>query len=370
MGELVDSNSTFLASELPSLGLTLTSVTKIGDDSSEIKRCITESLSRADIVITTGGLGPTSDDLTREAIASYCAEKMYISEPLLDELKLKFVERGQKMPATNLKQATLIKSASHIPNPNGTAPGWFAQKNKKIIIALPGPPLELSPMWMNAVKPKLKDLIPNIHIVTRNIKTYGISEGELDELLTNLFKNENPYLGIYSKKDGIHLRIIAKSDTDDHAKSLVAPVENQILDQVGPSVWGFDKDTPHQVAVNELKKRDLKLRIEESFTSGMISNNILSARNGKKVFNGSTIKIRKECNNNGFKLMKNEILLKVSNHDVKPNIQTSGTVSFTIQGVEQSATSQANYRDDSQRMKARAASNALILLISFIKSYY
>jgi nicotinamide-nucleotide amidase len=274
------------------------------------------------------------------------------------------------MPATNLKQATLIKSASPIPNPNGTAPGWFTEKNKKIIVSLPGPPLELATMWNNTVKTKLKNLTPDIHIVTRNIKTHGISEGKLDELLTSLFNNENPYLGIYSKKDGIHLRIIAKSTKSDDTQAMVQSVENQILRLIGASVWGFDDDTPHQVAVHELQKRNLKLRIEESFTSGIISNNILSAKDSHKVFSGSNIIPRKECGGSNFKLTKNEILLKASHLDPDQNIQKLGTVTFTVRDVKQSTISRANYHDNSPRMKERAANYALISLISFIKAYY
>ncbi len=370
MGELVDSNSAFIASELTTIGLTLRGVTKIGDDLNEIKRCIKESLSRSDILITTGGLGPTSDDLTRESIASYCGETMDTCETLLKELKLRFVDRGQEMPATNLKQATLIRSASAIPNPNGTAPGWFTEKDKKIIVSLPGPPLELATMWNNTVKAKLRNLTPDIHIGTRNIKTHGISEGELDELLTSLFNNQNPYLGIYSKKDGIHLRIIAKSTKSDDTKTMVQSVENQILRLIGSSVWGFDDDTPHQVAVNELQKRSLTLRIQESFTSGIISNNILSAEDSDKVFSGSNIIPPKECGGGDLKLRKNEILLKASHLDLDQNIRKLGTVTFTVRDVKQSTISQANYRDNSQRMKERAASYALISLLSFIKNYY
>ena len=370
MGELIDSNSTFIASELPKLGLTLRSVTKIGDEFTEIKRCISESLSRSDIVITTGGLGPTSDDLTRESIASYCDETMDINETLLEKLKLRFVERGQHMPETNLKQATLIKSASPIPNPNGTAPGWFTEKNKKIIIALPGPSLELSTMWNDTVKSKLKYLAPGIHIITRNIKTHGISEGELDELLTDLLNSKNPYLGIYSKKDGIHLRIIAKSMQSNGAKTLARSMEKQILHRVGSSVWGFDADTPHQVSVNELQIKDLKLIIEESFTSGIISSNILSVKDGHKVFKGSNIILQNESANNNVKLTSDEILLQTSHLETNSTTNTSGAVGFTIRNSRQSTISHENYRDDSQRMKERAASNALISLISFIRTNY
>ena len=154
------------------------------------------------------------------------------------------------------------------------------------------------------------------------------------------------------------------------AKTLALSVEKQILHRIGSSVWGFDDDTPHQVAVNELQIKDLKLRIEESFTSGLISNNILSVKDGHKVFNGSKIILQNECENDNFKLNNDEILLQTSHLETNSNTNTSGAVGFTIRNSRQSIITHENYRNDSQRMKERAASHALISLISFIRTHY
>ncbi|HJO59357.1 MAG TPA: molybdopterin-binding protein, partial [SAR202 cluster bacterium] len=202
MGELVDSNSAFLASELPKLGMSLKIAVKIGDDINDLLKGIESALIRSDVVITTGGLGPTSDDLTRESIAKFFEEEMEVDPTLLNDLEDNFALRGIKMPNPNNKQATLIPSSIPLPNPNGTAPGWFVNKDGKIVIAMPGPPMELIPMWKNHVVEKLAALSGGISIATKNIKTFGRSEGELDEILSHLFGQENPYLGIYSKQDG------------------------------------------------------------------------------------------------------------------------------------------------------------------------
>ena len=206
MGEIVDTNSAYLADELAKIGVELRWVTKVGDHPGRLQEAIGRALGRSDITITTGGLGPTSDDLTRESIAAVMGEEMNVQDDLLAHLTSQFESRGINMPATNIKQATLIPSAEVIPNPMGTAPGWWVEKGGHIIVAMPGPPREISDMWDNQVAPRLRSLNPEIVIVTRTLKTFGITEGGLDEMLSSLFESANPNLGIYSKQDGIHLR--------------------------------------------------------------------------------------------------------------------------------------------------------------------
>lgn len=140
MGELVDTNSAFLASELAKIGVEVRWVTKVGDDPKLLQEVIERAWKRSDITLTSGGLGPTSDDLTRESIAAAFGEEMVVQEDLLEHLQGLFANRGFPMPETNIKQATLIPSAETIPNEHGTAPGWWAEKNGHVIVAMPGPP--------------------------------------------------------------------------------------------------------------------------------------------------------------------------------------------------------------------------------------
>ena len=194
------------------------------------------------------------------------------------------------MPKTNIKQATLIPSATSLPNPNGTAPGWFVSKDSKIVIAMPGPPIELIAMWKNHVAPKLDSLSDGIAISTKNLKTFGRSEGELDELLSDLFKQENPYLGIYSKQDGIHLRAIAKSSTITKADSLINKIQGQIRDKVGDGfIWGTDDDIPSEVATNLLHSKALRLCVTESYTGGVVCSLLSECINFEKVFFRGTV---------------------------------------------------------------------------------
>ena len=147
------------------------------------------------------------------------------------------------MPSTNIKQATLIPSARVIPNAMGTAPGWWVEKEGRVIIALPGPPREISHMWENEVGPRLRALNPEVAIATRTLKTFGITEGGLDEVLSELFRIRNPSLGIYSKPDGIHLRAIATAKTEPEARALIEPMESEIRKTVGHAIWGESRST-------------------------------------------------------------------------------------------------------------------------------
>ena len=289
MGEIVDTNSSYLADELAKIGVDLRWATKVGDHPGRLEEAISRALSRSDITITTGGLGPTSDDLTRESIAAVLGEEMTVQEDLLAHLTSQFESRGVKMPATNIKQATLIPSAKVIPNPMGTAPGWWVERNGHVIAAMPGPPREISHMWDNEVGPRLRSINPEIAIVTRTLKTFGITEGGLDEMLSPLFESDNPNLGIYSKQDGIHLRAIASASTQEGAQALIEPMEREIRKVAGHAIWGEDDDTPVSAALDALSERNLTLAIAEGFTGGLLSSTLLESASASGVLAGSIV---------------------------------------------------------------------------------
>ena len=201
MGELTDSNAAWIATRLPRLGISLNQISIVGDDIHRLVETMSLALSRSDIVITTGGLGPTQDDLTREAVAQVLEEKPSVQVEIVKQLEEYFQSRGQVMPKTNIKQAQLIPSAQFIPNKYGTAPGWWSEKHGKTIINLPGPPGEMNPLWLEQIEPRLRQKTTGEITITRTIKTLGMSEGRIDEILTEHFGQINPYLGIYSKQD-------------------------------------------------------------------------------------------------------------------------------------------------------------------------
>lgn len=297
MGELVDTNAPFIASRLPPLGIQLQRVTQMGDNLDMLAHAFTRGLERSDIIFCSGGLGPTQDDLTREAIARSLGEEMAVQDNLAAGLREYFRGRGTNMPATNIKQATLIPSAQTIPNRRGTAPGWWVEVgpsaagdgDPKIVVAMPGPPAELLGIWEEEVAPRLRQRVKGEVILTRNIKTTGLSEGGLDEMVSEYLGKENPYLGIYAKADGIHLRIIARAADEGAARRLIQPVEEGLAAIVGPYIWGYDDETPEQAVGLLLAQKGLTLATMESCTGGLLANSITEMAESAHFFKGGVV---------------------------------------------------------------------------------
>ena len=289
MGELTDTNSSWIASRLPALGIELQWVSIIGDDLPRLTEAFKQGMERSDIIFTTGGLGPTQDDLTREAIAAAFGETPIIQQEVVEDLERYFAARGGPMPQHNIKQANLIPSARFVPNRNGTAPGWWAARDGKIIICMPGPPGENQSMWEEQVEPQLAGLIEDEVTITRNIKTMGMSEGAVDEIVSEFFGVENPYLGIYSKADGIHLRVIARAEDTTTAQAMIAPVEKAIHERLGEYVWGYDDDTPEQAAGKSLMEKGLSVAVMEMCTGGALANSITDNPNSISYFKGGNV---------------------------------------------------------------------------------
>ena len=229
MGEITDTNSPFIARELVKSNIAVSRMTNVGDDIQELTEAFRSALEKSDMLVACGGLGPTSDDLTREAAASVVGETPRVNPDLLKWLEGVFASRGfSEMPKSNIKQAWLIPSAEPIHNPLGTAPGWWVNKDGKIIILVPGPPRELQRMWRDSLFPKLEELDTGERLAVRTIKTFGMTEGDVDDILKDLFGRENPYLGIYARRDGIHLRIIARAPSTVDAEKIALETATEI----------------------------------------------------------------------------------------------------------------------------------------------
>ncbi|MCY4555601.1 MAG: CinA family nicotinamide mononucleotide deamidase-related protein [Chloroflexi bacterium] len=289
MGELTDTNASWIAGRLPALGIQLQWVSIIGDDLPMLTEAFVHGWQRSDIIFTTGGLGPTQDDLTREAVAAALGETPVVQEPELENLRQWFRNRGQEMPGHNVKQAHLIPSAEFITNRNGTAPGWWAQRDGKHIVCMPGPPGENRAMWQDEIDAKLKELVDTEVTITRNIKTLGLGEASVDEIMSEYFGLENPYLGIYSKADGIHLRIIARASDEAAAREMIAPIEDAIHDRLAPYVWGYDDETPELSVGAALVGRGMTLATMESVSGGFLANTITEAPDSNQWYRGGNV---------------------------------------------------------------------------------
>ncbi|MDE2844525.1 MAG: nicotinamide-nucleotide amidohydrolase family protein [Chloroflexota bacterium] len=212
----------------------------------------------------------------------------------MDNLERYFAGRGIAMPAHNIKQAHLILSAQFVRNRNGTAPGWWAERDGKIIVCMPGPPGEMQPIWHEEIAPRLRELVDEEVTITRNIKTLGMSEAAIDEEISEFFGHENPYLGIYSKADGIHLRVIARARDEETAREMIVPVEAAITERLGPYIWGYDSETPEEAAGQALSERGLTLATMESASGGFLANSITDVPGSTGYFKGGIVATTKE----------------------------------------------------------------------------
>ena len=289
MGELTDTNGSWIATQLPPLGIQLQGISIVGDDLPALSEAFSRGLQRSDFIFTTGGLGPTQDDLTREAVAAALGETPTVQQEVVENLERYFAGRGIPMPAHNIKQAHLIPSAQFVRNRNGTAPGWWVESNGKVIVCMPGPPGEMQPIWHEEVAPRLRELVEDEVTITRNIKTLGMSEAAIDEEISEFFGQENPYLGIYSKADGIHLRVIARARDEEIARQMIVPVEAAITERLGPYIWGYDSETPEQAAGQALSEYGLTLATMESCSGGFLANSITDIPGCSEYYKGGVI---------------------------------------------------------------------------------
>ncbi len=289
MGEIVDTNASFLAQKLAEAGVDVRWVSQVGDDIDHLSEAFTRALSRSDITVTSGGLGPTSDDLTREAVAAAVGETPTVDPETLSWLRGVFERRGTVMPDTNIKQATIIPSAETIPNPNGTAPGWWVKSRGKHIAILPGPPRELATMWADFAGPRTAELSGAGVVFTRTLKTAGLTEGGIDQMISDLFGSENPYLGIYAKRDGIQLRIIARSHSNDAARDMAAPLEAEIRRRLKGVIWGTDDETAGSRICDLLATDGRTFAVLEGASGGAVAATMAAVRQNSKSFRGSMV---------------------------------------------------------------------------------
>ncbi len=287
LGDIVDTNTQYLARRLSGIGIDLHHTTAVGDNLGRVVECLKVGIERSDIVLTTGGLGPTDDDLTREAIATLFGETPAVEPALAESLRRFFELRKMPMTMNNLKQAWLIPSARAIPNARGTAPGWWVKKDGKTIIAMPGPPGEMHHMWEHEVEPNLKT--GEAVIRSRTLKLFNISESRVDEMLKPLTPAANPTVGIYAKQDGIHVRITAKARDDAAALTAIAATEREARGILGDVVWGADDDTLDSVVAALLDRRNLSLAVAESVTAGQLTSMLAGNDRGAARFRGGII---------------------------------------------------------------------------------
>jgi nicotinamide-nucleotide amidase len=287
LGHLTDTNATFLAQELVGLGVELRYVTQVGDDLGLLIAALDRARADADLVICTGGVGPTEDDLTREAIAALVGETSAIDPDLLVTLKGFFAARGAEMPERNAKQAWLIPSAETLPNPIGTAPGWFVRAGETIVVAMPGVPREMYRMWREQARPRVLARLPHRVFATTTLKTLGIGESAAEDQLKDLVGDRNPVVATYAKDDGVHVRVTATADTADAAARLRDTVLADVRHRLGRYVYAADDQTLPSALVAALAARGLTIGVAECGTGGRFAGLLSSEPAASSVLRGA-----------------------------------------------------------------------------------
>jgi len=288
LGHITDTNAAFLAQQCAPLGIEVYYISQVGDNLDRLTETLRRARDRSDLVIMTGGLGPTEDDLSREAIAAVLGETPQVDPALEAQLREFFAGRGIQMPERNVKQAWVIPSVTPLANPVGTAPGWWAERDGKIVVAMPGVPSEMLRMWEHEVVPRLQTQT-GATLFTRILRVAGMGESTVEERLGDLIHIENPTLATYAKRDAVDVRITAKGRTTDEARELVLAMEERARNILGEHVFGIDADTPQSVALRLLIERGLTLATMESCTGGLLSSLLTDVPGSSAAFRGGAV---------------------------------------------------------------------------------
>lgn len=293
LGDIVNTNAQFLSRELAQLGINVLFQCTVGDNRSRLLSVLKEALERSDILLLTGGLGPTPDDMTKEVCAEFFSKKLILHEPSLKKIVNFFSLKNITMPESNKKQALIPEDAIILENENGTAPGCIMEKDGKAIIILPGPPKEMIPMFLDSVKPYLKKLSHET-IVSHNIRTFGIGESAMAEKVIDLLECTNPTVAPYAKNGEALLRITAKAENEDEAEKLLTPLTNEISARLGSYIYGIDVSSVEEAAVMLLKEKNLTVAFAESCTGGLCAKRMTDISGASSVFHCGVVSYSNE----------------------------------------------------------------------------
>jgi nicotinamide-nucleotide amidase len=288
-GDIIDSNAQFLARELSQLGFEVRRVAQTGDQLEPLTAEIRASLDAADLLVCSGGLGPTQDDLTRQGVAKALDEPISVDERLVEEIESRFQSLRRRMPESNRRQAEIIPSATPLRNPNGTAPGWFVRRDGKIVVTLPGPPREMQPMWTEQVLPQLESLLPG-HRAVRALMTFGLGESHVEQLIEDLIgQREDVIIATYAKEAGVQVHITTVADTQDEAEVLAEETAEAIRGRLGIAVFGNGEESLSQAVGGLLDERGMTLAVMESCTGGEVANALTDTDGSSDHFLGGVV---------------------------------------------------------------------------------
>lgn len=282
LGQVINTDASYVARALSELGIDMMFSCTVGDNNGRLKEALTRALERSDLVITTGGLGPTEDDLTKETIAECAGAPLVLHEESMERLKEHF--NGRHMGQNQIKQAMLPQGATVLPNDRGTAPGCAVEtKEGKIIMMFPGPPSELIPMLHSYGIPFLMKR-ENASIFSMNVHVFGQGEGAVAEMLSDMTDASNPTVATYAKEGEMYVRVTAKAENAQKAEDMCRPVAERIRERIGNCVYGINVDSLEQLAVNLLSERKMTIATAESCSGGLLAKRITDIPGSSQVF--------------------------------------------------------------------------------------
>ncbi len=291
IGDIVNTNAAFISGRLALLGINQYHQSAVGDNSHRLAECISSALERCDLLIMTGGLGPTYDDLTKETAAECMGKKLVMHQPSLDRLKSYFEKKNKEMSPANLKQAMMPEGAVVFQNNNGTAPGLAIEdfERGKVIIMLPGPPRELKPMFLESVEPYLAQFSDSV-MVSKNVNIYGIGESDVDYLISDIMKNsQNPTVAPYCLEGEVRLRVTARGERFDECEKMCDDmIETLKKSAIGGGIYGVDSSLEATV-ISLLRAQGKTVAIAESCTGGLVSKRLTDVPGASAVFAGGVV---------------------------------------------------------------------------------
>lgn len=279
LGQIVDTNSAWMAQRLTALGVNLYFKSVVGDNPVRMREVIQRALERADIVITSGGIGPTQDDLTREIVAEVTGRKLVFDETMLEWVEGHFKRRGRTMTPNNRRQAFMPEGAIRVNNPNGTAPSFIVEDPRGVIYSLPGVPVEMKWLFENEVEPYLRkkfNLAEVIHY--RVLKIIGVGESAVDDKVGHLIANSvNPTVGVLALPGQVDVRIAAKAANREDAMKMITPVEAEVRSLLGDAIFAADEETMENVVGKLLRERNKTVAVYEDVSCGLLADRIQTA---------------------------------------------------------------------------------------------
>lgn len=280
-----DTNSLWLTEQLNSIGIEVMLKTIVGDDDNRLEEAIKDAVKRSKVVITTGGLGPTEDDITRKVAARALGRRLFLDEVVLQVIRDRFQSFGRTMPERNSRQAMVIDGAEVLPNPNGSAPGLFIEHQGTSIALLPGPPRELQPMFQDHVRARLVSKAGNIRVVRRILKVVGMGESAIDEKIAPIYTQyTNPQTSILFNKSEVDVQLTARGRTEQDANQLLDKVSAQLEEKLGHSIFSFRGETMEEVVGLRLTLGGYTLSVAESCTGGLIAERLTDVPGSSRYF--------------------------------------------------------------------------------------